>query len=66
MAKTTEELLHELISLQKSNARNSTSTASSADTGAFNKVLGTAAEAFNPLTTMVGKAKEGFEFLMHG
>jgi hypothetical protein len=62
-AKTTEQLLQDLISLQKSNARNSASTTSTADTGAFGQAMGMATKAFNPLTAMVGKAKEGFEFL---
>ena len=65
-AKTTEELLQELITLQKSNARNAPAAAapaSSVASKAYETAMGSASTIVSGFTGVLGKAKEGFDFL---
>jgi len=69
MAKSTEELLQELIALQKANAGKNvsaptaTTAASSPGAKAFEAATGVASKAMEGVTGVLGKAKEGFDFL---
>lgn len=69
MPKTTEELLQELIVLQKANAGKNvsapaaTTAASSPGATAFEAATGVASKAMEGVTGVLGKAKEGFDFL---